>query len=102
MVFVVRDAAGNALVSLSGRFDAHEVSAVRPVLRAAIARATTGTSVWVELSGTDFFDSYALRELVDARAAGSVKGVTVRITGPSQPVRSVMTLAGVTPELVAA
>lgn len=102
MVFVVRDAAGNALVSVAGRFDAHEVAAVRPVLRDVIAATAAGASVWVDLSGAVFFDARALRELLEARATGSVQDVAVRVAGPSGPVRSVLTLAGVTPNLVAA
>lgn len=102
VVIVVRDVVGNALVSVTGRFDAHEVTTVRPVLTDAIAQASTGTSVWVDLSRATFFDSRALRVLLEAYAEGSVKGVAVRVAGPSGPVRSVMTLTGVAPQLVAA
>lgn len=102
MLFVVRDATGNALVSVTGRFDAHEVTAVRPVLRSVIAQVAVGASVWVDLSAATFFDSRALRELLEARAAGAVRGVAVRVAGPSGPVRLVMTSADVASELVAA
>lgn len=102
MLVLVQDGAGDAVLSVTGRFDAHEVAAVRPVLIDIVGRAAAGRSVRVDLSATDFFDSRALLELIDAREVAGLRGVTVRVAGASAPVRTVLTLAGLSPELVAA
>lgn len=102
MLIVRQGPAGDAMMSVIGRFDAYEVAAIRGALRAAIDRAAAGSTVRLDLSATNFFDSRALVELVDARAAGKHRGVAVHLEGASASVRAVMRMARVTPALVAA
>ena len=101
-MITVQRGSSAALVSVFGRFDAHEVPGVRAALQQVISSAPAASHVRVDLAMTDFFDSRALMSLLDAHAAGRARGVRVQIAGASCPVRVMMKLTGVTGELLAA
>lgn len=84
---------------LAGRFDAHEVPAVRPVLQDVIGRSPAGSTVNLDLSSVDFFDSRALLELMHACQAGQSRGVSVRVGAGSPAVRGVLYLTGLDADL---
>lgn len=94
--------ASSAMVSVYGRFDAHEVPTVRAALQQAIEAAAPASAILIDLTMTEFFDSRALVSLLDAHAAGRAHGVQVQLAGASTPVQAVMHFAGVTHDLIAA
>lgn len=91
-----------AAVTLSGRFDAHEVPAARPQLHHIVHTTPRGSVIHLDMSGIDFFDSRALIELVAAHTAARQVGVTMAMTAASDAVRTVLTLTGGLHDLVAA
>ena len=82
--------AGKHLVSVAGRFDAHEVSAFRLALEPLLVDA--GCTVRVDLSNVVFVDSSALAELLRAQQAAGLSGGKLLLVDLSDPVRIVLEL----------
>ncbi len=78
------------VMSLTGRFDAHEA----PQFRAAVAEAIEeGTiRIAVELTDVEFVDSTALAELVRGMKNCRERGGDLSLVSPSDPVRVILEL----------
>ncbi len=82
--------AGRHLMTLAGRFDAHEVPAFATAVDALLA--DTGCTVRINLSSVVFVDSSALAELLRAQRAAAASGGDVLLVEPSDPVRIILEL----------
>src|SRR5262245_44082883 len=85
---VVRAEPGRAVVTVAGELDV----ATSPQLRDCLA-ATEGDVV-VDLAGVTFIDSTALGVLVGAQKSAHNAGFTLSLSGQSEFVRRLLTVAG--------
>lgn len=79
------------LITLIGRFDAHETPAFREHLADLLGRGS-GLSVDIDLSAVHFIDSSALAELLLTSRAATDVGATLVLLNPSDPVRVIFEL----------
>ena len=82
--------AGKHLVSLAGRFDAHEVGAFRLALEPMLADREC--TIRVDLANVVFVDSSALAELLRVREAMTAIGGRLVLVDLSDPVRVILEL----------
>jgi anti-anti-sigma factor len=74
---------GKLVLRLSGEFDLSNVWKLRDALLQAI-REERG-DITVDLAAVRFMDAQLLRQLINARSAASVRGMTIRIVPPTDP-----------------
>ena len=79
------------LITLTGRFDAHETPRFRELLADLLANGN-GIEVDIDLSAVHFIDSSALAELLRAARAATDVGATLVLLNPSDPVRVIFEL----------
>ena len=89
----VVDVDGEPVVEVSGEIDLH----ARPDLVTAIEQAATGgRRLVIDLSGTTFIDSTALRALLDAWRSQSDAGQDLVLRRPAPVVVRTLEIAGLT------
>src|SRR5215216_3419182 len=88
----VSESAGSARLALSGQFDIASFDEASRALQAVLDR---GLDVVVDLGGLDFMDSTGVRFLVEGRDAARDLGVKLSLVPGGDPVRRVLTVAGV-------
>jgi len=81
---------GTIVVSLSGRFDAHESERIKTQLHDALDRGDH--QIGVDLSDVNFIDSSALAVLTSTMKRARELGGDLRIVSPSAPVRVIFEL----------
>jgi len=65
-------------------------------LRSAVApHAGRGAAIALDLAGVTFIDSSAIRVMIETRASAIAAGGSFVVRNPSDPVRRVLTVAGV-------
>ena len=79
-------------VVLTGEFDIARTAEMRDALLEA---AHTSDPVVADLSGVTFFDSSALRALLDVRSILADRGQTIRLHDPSPIVRRLLDLTDI-------
>jgi anti-sigma B factor antagonist len=87
--------AGKHLVSLAGRFDAHEANAFRLAVEPLVAEP--GAIVRLDLANVIFVDSSALAELLRAQRTVSAGGGDLVLVDVSDPVRVILELTALGP-----
>jgi anti-sigma B factor antagonist len=88
---VLTEAEGTAVVQLSGELDLDAKAELTRVLAQA---AGEGRDVIVDMSGTTFMDSTALKALLDARHSQTHAGWGFVLRNPSQGVLRTLQMAG--------
>lgn len=81
---------GTIVISLSGRFDAHESERIKAQLHNALDRGDH--HIGVDLSDVNFIDSSALAVLTSTMKRARELGGDLRIVSPSAPVRVIFEL----------
>jgi anti-sigma B factor antagonist len=79
------------LITLTGRFDAHETPRFREHLADLLVQGG-GPAVEIDLSAVHFIDSSALAELLRTDRAATDAGATLVLLNPSDPVRVIFEL----------
>lgn len=87
--------AGKHLVSLAGRFDAHEVNSFRLAIQPLLADA--GAVIRIDLANVVFVDSSALAELLKAQRSATARGGDLVLVDVSDPVRVILELTALGP-----
>lgn len=80
------------VISLSGRFDAHEVDGYRKAADPVVD--VSDASVVIDLGAVNFIDSSALAELVRSMKHVRERGGELVLRNPSDPVRVILELTG--------
>ncbi|TDT18062.1 anti-sigma B factor antagonist [Ilumatobacter fluminis] len=80
------------VLSLSGRFDAHEVEAYRAAADPVVD--VDSASIVVDLEAVNFIDSSALAELVRSMKHVRERGGELVLRNPSDPVQIILELTG--------
>jgi anti-anti-sigma factor len=89
----VSESPGSARIALSGQFDIACADDASRALQALLNRGLD--RVVVDLSGLDFMDSTGVRFLVEGRDTARHLGVKLSLVPGGDPVRRVLTVAGV-------
>lgn len=87
------------LIDAIGQIDAHTAPHLHEVIATVRAASTPATSIRLNLSGITFIDSSGLRVLVRAHNKGREDGLPLQIVDPSQSVRRLLTITGLSGEL---
>ena len=80
------------VLSLSGRFDAHEVDGYRTIADPVVD--VDDASIVVDLAAVNFIDSSGLAELVRSMKHVRERGGELVLRDPSDPVRVILELTG--------
>src|SRR5215204_4858975 len=89
----VSESPGSARIALSGQFDIASADDAGRALQALLNRGLD--LVVVDLSGLDFMDSTGVKFLLEGRDAARDLGVKLSLVHGGDPVRRVLTVAGV-------
>jgi len=89
----VSESPGSARIALSGQFDIASADDASRALQALLNRGLD--LVVVDLSGLDFMDSTGVKFLLEGRDAARDLGVKLSLVHGGDPVRRVLTVAGV-------